>query len=294
MKKVTIIGAGNVGATAGLILAKKLYCKIALIDKFDDMAKAKAIDMKQGFDADIEGSGDFSMMKGSDVIVITAGIPRKPGMTRDDLVKTNMAIMDEISKEIEKYAKDAIKIVVSNPMDVLANYLGKKLSNVIGMGGVLDCMRFTQKIQKRMPVSAKEISTMVLGEHGESMVPVPEYTTVKGIPITKLFKKTEIESIIEETKQGGLEIVKLLKQGSAFYAPGKAISLMVESVLFDQKRVVCACAPLKGEYGINGLLIGVPVILGKNGVEKVLELDLSEETMKRFKESVEALMKKNA
>ncbi|MFH1391865.1 MAG: malate dehydrogenase [Candidatus Diapherotrites archaeon] len=297
MKKVTIIGAGNVGATAAFVLGMKGICDIVLIDKFGDMAKGKAIDLTQcisaqGINSKIIGTGDFSEMKDSDIIIITAGIPRKPGMTRDDLIKINKEIIGSICKEIKNYSKDSILINVTNPMDAITNFISKQIdipkNKLIGMGGVLDGMRFAQKIKKRINLSFSDISTMVIGEHGNGMIPVPEYTTIKGIPITELIEKEEIEKIIEDTKNGGLEIVELLKNGSAFYAPGNAIAIMVKSILNDEKNIVCACSYLKE----NDVFIGMPVVLGKDGVEKVIMPDLSDELKEKFENSISSLKSK--
>lgn len=301
MKKVTIVGAGNVGASCALQLAKRNICKIMLIDKMGDMATGKAIDLSQSIadkhiNIDLEGGGDYSLMKDSEIVVITAGVPRKPGMTRDDLVKINKGILKDICGEIKINAPKAKVIIVSNPLDVLTNlafkYLGGDPNKIVGMGGSLDGLRLISKVRKKINVCGSNISPMVIGEHGENMVIVPEYTTINGIPLTDLFKDDEIEQIIDETKKGGLEIVQFLKTGSAFYAPGEAVALMVESMLMDLKKIVCSCAHLNGEYGIKDLYIGVPALLGKNGVERIFELTLSPKVLREFEHAVESLKEK--
>lgn len=301
MKKVTIIGAGNVGSSAAVQLANRGICNIMLIDIAGDLAKGKAVDISQSIayhnsSVLIEGSNDFSKMKESDVIVITAGIARKPGMTRDDLKKINISILKEVCESIKKYSKDSIVIVVSNPLDVMTNVaydlLDKNSKKIMGMGGSLDTLRLISKIRKRYNVSGANISPMVIGEHGGEMVVVPEYTTINGIPLTKVFDEKTIDDISKETINGGLEIVEYLKNGSAYFGPGEAIAIMVESIVMNKKRIVCTCAKLNGEYGINDLLIGVPVILGKSGVEKVIELDLSDESKKKFNIAVKSLREK--
>lgn len=286
MKKITIIGAGFVGATAVQRIAEKELGDLVLVDIIEGMPQGKALDLMEsapimGFDANVLGSNDYQDMHDADVVVITAGIARKPGMSRDDLVKINSNIVSDVCQNVKKYAPDAILIVVTNPLDLMT-YVALKVTGfpnnrVFGMSGVLDSGRFATFVALELGCSARNVNAMVLGGHGDSMVPLPRHTTVSGVPITELMDDATIDRLVERTVNGGAEIVDLLKTGSAFYAPSAAITSMVESVVRDQNRILPASAYLEGEYGHHGIYLGVPVKLGKNGVEEIIQLKLSQE-----------------
>jgi malate dehydrogenase len=286
MKKVTIIGSGNVGASCALYIAEKRLADVVLIDVVDGLAYGKALDSVEAapirkYDMTITGTTDFSAMVDSDVIVMTAGKARTPGMSRDDLLAVNAKICTSVSNEIARYAPNAILVMVSNPLDVMA-YLALKvtgfaLKRVVGMAGVLDSTRFRYFLAAEMGVSVSDTTALVLGGHGDSMVPLPRYATVCGIPIQELLPKDTIDKLIDRTRKGGAEIVSYLKTGSAFWAPAAAAAEMVECVIRDKMRILPCSAYLRGEYGIDGLFVGVPVKLGKNGVEEIVELSLSKE-----------------
>lgn len=287
MSKVTVVGAGNVGATCADVLAyREIAEEIVLIDIKEGFAEGKALDIWQKapinqYDSRTIGTtGDYSKTANSDVVVITSGLPRKPGMTRDDLIETNAGIVKMVTENVVKYSPDAIIIVVSNPLDVMTYqaHLTSKLprNKVIGMAGILDTARYRAFLAEELNVSGKEIQAILMGGHGDTMVPLPRYTTVAGIPVTELISKEKLDAIIERTKFGGGELVKLMGT-SAWYAPGSAAAQMVEAILKNQRRVFPVCIKLEGEYGIDDCYLGVPVILGRNGVEKVIELDLNTE-----------------
>jgi len=287
MAKVTVVGAGNVGATCADVLAyREIAEEIVLIDIKEGVAEGKALDIWQKapinqYDSRTVGStNDYSKTAGSDVVVITSGLPRKPGMTRDDLIETNAGIVKSVTENVIKHSPNAIIIVVSNPLDVMTYqaHITSKLprAKVIGMAGILDTARYRAFIAEELNISPKEIQAILMGGHGDTMVPLPRYTTVAGIPVTELIAKDTLDSIIERTKFGGGELVKLMGT-SAWYAPGSAAAQMVEAILKNQRRVFPVCIKLEGEYGIDDCYLGVPVILGKNGVEKVIELDLNAE-----------------
>ncbi len=287
MSKVTVVGAGNVGATCADVLAyREIAEEIVLIDIKEGFAEGKALDIWQKapinqYDSRTVGTtGDYSKTANSDVVVITSGLPRKPGMTRDDLIVTNAGIVKMVTENVVKYSPNAIIIVVSNPLDVMTYqaHLTSKLprNKVIGMAGILDTARYRAFLAEELNISGKEIQAILMGGHGDTMVPLPRYTTVAGIPVTELISKEKLDAIIERTKFGGGELVKLMGT-SAWYAPGSAAAQMVEAILKNQRRVFPVCIKLEGEYGIDDCYLGVPVILGKNGVEKVLELDLNAE-----------------
>lgn len=287
MSKVTVVGAGNVGATCADVLAyREIAEEIVLIDIKEGFAEGKALDIWQKspinqYDSRTVGTtGDYSKTANSDVVVITSGLPRKPGMTRDDLIVTNAGIVKTVTENVVKYSPNAIIIVVSNPLDVMTYqaHLTSKLprNKVIGMAGILDTARYRAFLAEELNISGKEIQAILMGGHGDTMVPLPRYTTVAGIPVTELISKEKLDAIIERTKFGGGELVKLMGT-SAWYAPGSAAAQMVEAILKNQRRVFPVCIKLEGEYGIDDCYLGVPVILGKNGVEKVLELDLNAE-----------------
>ncbi|MCB0504408.1 MAG: malate dehydrogenase [Cyclobacteriaceae bacterium] len=285
--KVTVVGAGNVGATCADVLAyREIANQVVLVDIKEGMAEGKALDIWQKspinvYDTRTIGTtGDYSKTAGSDVVVITSGLPRKPGMSRDDLIQTNAGIVKSVTENVVKYSPEAIIIIVSNPLDVMTYqaHLTSKLSRnkVFGMAGILDTARYRAFLAEALDVSPKDIQAVLMGGHGDTMVPLPRYTTVGGIPVTELIGKDELEAIIERTKFGGGELVKLMGT-SAWYAPGAAAAQMVEAIVKDQKRVFPVCAKLEGEYGIDDCYLGVPVIMGKNGIEKVIELDLNNE-----------------
>ncbi len=295
MKKITVIGAGNVGATCANVIAHKdLAREVVLVDVKEGVAEGKALDIWQTssinyFNTRVVGTtNDYLKTKGSGVIVITAGIPRKPGMSRDDLIKTNAKIVKEATEKAIKYSPDAIVIVVSNPLDVMtyaAFKAARKASNkVFGMAGILDTGRYRAFIAEALNVSPKDIHALLLGGHGDTMVPLPRYTSVNGIPVTELLGKEEIDKIVERTRKGGGELVNLMGT-SAWYAPGAAAAQMVEAIVDDQNRIFPVCASLNGEFGLKDIYIGVPVKLSSNGIEEIIELNLNEEEQKMMTES---------
>jgi malate dehydrogenase len=297
--KVTVVGAGNVGATCADVLAhREIANEIVLLDIKEGFAEGKALDIWETspinlYDSRTIGStNDYSKTADSDVVVITSGLPRKPGMSRDDLIATNAGIVKTVTENIVKYSPNAIIIIVSNPLDVMTycSYLAAKVdsSKVFGMAGVLDTARYRSFLALELNVSPKDIQAVLMGGHGDTMVPLPRYTTVSGIPVTELISAEKLDEIIERTKFGGGEIVKLLGT-SAWYAPGAAAAQMVEAVVRDQKRIFPVCAWLQGEYGLKDIYIGVPVVLGKNGIEKIIELDLNDAEKELLKESAEAV-----
>ncbi|WP_194777109.1 malate dehydrogenase [Pararhodonellum marinum] len=295
MTKVTVVGAGNVGATCADVLAyREIAEEIVLVDIKEGVAEGKALDIWQKapinvYDSRTVGStNDYTKTADSDVVVITSGLPRKPGMTRDDLIETNAGIVKSVTEQVVKHSPNAIIIVVSNPLDVMTYqaHITSKLpkTKVMGMAGILDTARYRAFIAEELNISPKEIQAILMGGHGDTMVPLPRYTTVAGIPVTELIEKSKLDAIIERTKFGGGELVKLMGT-SAWYAPGSAAAQMVESIVKNQKRVFPVCIKLDGEYGIDDCYLGVPVILGKNGIEKVLELELNKEEKDLLEES---------
>ena len=285
--KITVVGAGNVGATCADVIAHKELCnELDLVDIKENFAEGKALDMWQTapinlYDTRITGStSDYSKTADSDVVVITSGLPRKPGMSRDDLISTNAGIVKSVTENIIKYSPNAIIIVVSNPLDVMTYcaYLSAKVdsSKVFGMAGILDTARYRAFLATELNCSPKDIQAVLMGGHGDTMVPLPRYTTVGGIPVTELIAKDKLDAIVDRTKKGGGEIVNLLGT-SAWYAPGAAAAQMVEAIVRDQKRIYPVCAWLQGEYGLKDVYLGVPVVLGKNGIEKIIELQLNDE-----------------
>jgi len=284
--KVAVIGAGNVGASAGLYIAERGLADVVLIDIVEGMPQGKALDMQQAAPlwhrgGRIEGSSDFAAVAGAEVVVMTAGFPRKPGMSRSDLLKANADIIRPAAEAVRKHAPQAFVVVVTNPLDVMAHLFWKvsgfPKSRVMGMAGILDSTRFRAFLAMELGVSGADIHAMVLGGHGDSMVPLPRYTTVNGIPIGQLLPAERIAQIAQRTRDGGAEIVKLLKTGSAYYAPAMSAVEMVEAILTDQKRLVPCSVLLEGEYGMRDLFIGVPVVLGAKGVEKIVPLELTAE-----------------
>ena len=297
-KKVTVVGAGNVGATVAQRLAEKELCDVVLVDIVEGVPQGKALDLTEAapiekHDAKLTGTNGYEATAGSDIVIITAGIPRKPGMSRDDLISTNAGIIKSVTQQIAKYSPDAILIIVSNPLDAMCHVAldasGFPKHRVLGMAGVLDSARFRAFIAMELDVSVENTHAFVLGGHGDTMVPLPRYSTVAGIPITELMTKDRIDELVKRTANGGAEIVSLLKTGSAYYAPASAAVEMAESILKDKKKVLPCAAYLEGEYGINDLYIGVPVKLGKNGMEQVIEITLTDDEKTALMKSAAAV-----
>jgi len=282
-RKIAVVGAGNVGATAAQRLAEKELGDVVLVDIIEGLPQGKALDLLQagaveGYGAKLRGSNSTDDLKGADLVIVTAGLPRKPGMTRDDLLRKNAEIVGGVAKKIRAVAPDSIVVVVSNPLDVMT-YLTEKETGfgpkrVFGMAGVLDSARLATFIAMDLGVTVKDVRAMVLGGHGDSMVPVPRYSTVSGIPVTELLPRERLDAIIQRTRNGGAEIVELLKQGSAYYAPSSAVVQMAEAVILDDRRILPVCTRLDGEFGLRGSWVGVPALLGRDGVEKVIDLPL--------------------
>jgi malate dehydrogenase len=298
IRKVTVVGAGNVGATTAQRLAEKELCDVVLIDVLEGMPQGKALDLAEAapiekHDARLTGSNSYEASADSDIVIITAGIARKPGMSRDDLLKTNAGIMKSVTEQVAKFSPDAVLIIVSNPLDAMCHVAyeasGFPKNRVIGMAGVLDSARFRTFISMELNVSVENTHAFVLGGHGDTMVPLPRYSTVAGIPITELMSKERIDALVERTAKGGAEIVSLLKTGSAYYAPASAAVEMAESILKDKKKILPCAAMLEGEYGIKDLFIGVPVKLGKGGIEEVIQITLTDEEQDGLNKSADAV-----
>lgn len=296
--KVTIVGAGNVGATAAHWIASKELADVVLIDVVEGVPQGKGLDLLEAMpiekcDSHILGTNDYSDTANSDIVVITAGIPRKPGMSRDDLLATNHKIMSDVVGKVIAHSPDCILIVVSNPLDAMAQaaFRQSKLPRhrVIGMAGVLDSARFRTFIAEELKVSVENVTAFVLGGHGDTMVPLPRYSTVAGIPITELIAKDRLEALVQRTRDGGAEIVKHLKTGSAFYAPSAAAVEMVEAILKDKKKILPCAVYLEGEYGIEGFFVGVPCKLGKGGLEQIIEIKLTADEEAALKKSAESV-----
>ena len=297
-KKVTVIGAGNVGATAAQRLAEKDLSDVVLVDIIEGVPQGKALDLTEAapiekHDAQITGTNTYDASADSDIVIITAGLPRKPGMSRDDLISTNAGIMKSVTEEVVQRSPEAVLIIVSNPLDAMCHVAydvsGFPKQRVIGMAGVLDSARFRAFISMELNVSVENIHAFVLGGHGDTMVPLARYSTVAGIPITELMSPDRIEALVERTRNGGAEIVGLLKTASAFYAPSAAAVEMAESILKDKKKILPCAAYLEGEYGLKDLFIGVPVKLGSKGVEEVIEIELTEEENSALQHSAAAV-----
>ncbi len=306
-KKISIIGGGQVGGVLTQLIAQKQLGDVVLFDIVEDMPQGKCLDIAEasrvdGFDIKVTGTNDYKDVDGSDLVIITAGLPRKPGMSRDDLLTTNAQIMKTVAENVKKHAPNSIVIVISNPLDAMVtlfkNVSGFKTNKVMGQAGVLDSSRFATFIAWELGVSVKDVNAMVLGGHGDTMVPLVRYTNVFGMPVMELLErkykdkaKAEevMKAMVERTKMAGGEVVKLLKTGSAFYSPASSSIAMAQSILFDEKRVFPVCAYLDGEYGVKGYFVGVPAVLGANGVEKVLELSLSDEEKALLDNSVNAV-----
>lgn len=299
--KITVIGSGNVGATAAQILAnKELANDVYLVDILEGVAKGKALDMYESMpilqsDARIHGTSDYAETAGSDIIIITAGLARKPGMTRDDLLVKNAAIVSSCASQAIKYSPNAYFIVVSNPLDVMTyvtlKVTGLPKNKVIGMAGILDTARYRSFISMETGYSMRDIQAQLLGGHGDTMVPLPRFTTIAGIPVTDLIPKEKLDKIVERAKNGGIEIVNYLQTGSAYYAPGTAAVEMAEAIVKDQKRVLPCTVYLDGEYGISDVCVGVPIKLGKNGIEEIIELKLNNEEKALFDDSANHVKK---
>jgi len=297
-KKVTVVGAGNVGATAAQRLAEKELCDVVLVDIIEGVPQGKSLDLTEAapiekHDAHLTGANTYDATAGSNIIIITAGIPRKPGMSRDDLLGTNAGIMKKVTEQVAKLSPNAVIIIVSNPLDAMCHVAfdasGFPKERVPGMAGVLDSARFRAFIAMELNVSVENTHAFVLGGHGDTMVPLPRYSTVAGIPITELLPQDRIDAIVERTRTGGAEIVSLLKTGSAYYAPASAAVEMAESILKDKKKILPCAALLQGEYGIENLFIGVPVKLGAAGIEEVIQIKLTEDEQAALNRSAAAV-----
>jgi len=292
--KVTIVGSGNVGATAAHWIAAKELADVVLVDIIEGVPQGKGLDLLQAMpiekrDAHTVGTQDYAQTANSDIVVITAGVPRKPGMSRDDLLNINYKIMSDVVGKVVQYSPNCILIIVSNPLDAMAQ-TAYKLSKfprerVIGMAGILDSARFRAFIAMELNVSVENINAFVLGGHGDTMVPLPRYSTVAGIPVTELIPKEKLDKIVQRTRDGGAEIVKYLKTGSAYYAPSAAVAEMVEAIFRDKKKILPCAAYLQGEYGVNGCFVGVPVKLGAKGIEQIIEIKLTPEEQAAFNKS---------
>ena len=296
--KVTVVGAGNVGATTAQRIYERSYADVVLVDVIEDMPQGKALDLLEsgpvlGTDAQITGSNSYEPTADSDVVVITAGIARRPGMSRDDLLLTNMRIMQSVTEQVAQYSPDCILVVVSNPLDAMVQ-LAQKVSGfpknrVVGMAGILDTARFRTFLAQELNVSVTNVQAYVLGGHGDTMVPLIKATTVGGVPVSELIEADRLEEIVQRTRDGGAEIVALLKTGSAYYAPSAAVAQMVEAILLDRKEILPCAAMLDGEYGISGLYVGVPVKLGSAGVEEIIEVELTDAESAALKASADAV-----
>jgi malate dehydrogenase len=297
-KKITVVGAGNVGATAAHWLVAKELGDVVLVDILEGMPQGKALDLAQagpieGYDSALVGANDYHATANSDVVVITSGIARKPGMSRDDLLNTNAGIVGSVTEQIARTSPNAILIVVSNPLDAMTQVAFKRSgfpkNRVIGMAGVLDSARMRTFLAQALNVSVENVTAFVLGGHGDTMVPLPRYSTCAGIPVTELLPKEQLDAIVKRTANGGAEIVNLLKTGSAYYAPSAAAVEMVEAILKDKKKILPCAAYLEGEYGINGLYVGVPVKLGSNGIEEIIQINLTTEERAALHKSAAAV-----
>jgi malate dehydrogenase len=296
--KVTVVGAGNVGATTAQRLAERDYADVVLVDIVEGMPQGKALDLNQsgpviGYEANMVGTNGYEETAGSDIVVITSGFPRQPGMSRDDLLAKNKEIVGGVAKEVAERSPDAIVIVVTNPLDAMCHVASDVTQfprqRVIGMAGILDSARFRTFLAWELGVSVRDVTGFVLGGHGDTMVPVVSYTNVAGIPVRQKIDDARLEEIVQRTRDGGAEVVKLLQKGSAFYAPSAAVAEMVDSIVYDQKRVLPCAALCQGEFGIDNLFVGVPVKLGKEGVEEILEIDLDSSEQEQLQQSAAAV-----
>ncbi len=298
-KKVTVIGAGNVGATLAHRLVDKQLADVALIDILEGVPQGKGLDLLEagpieGYDVEIKGTNDYADTANSDVVVMTAGFPRKPGMSRDDLLKANYAVVKAAIEQAAKHSPNAILIVVTNPLDAMVQTAfrvsGFPKNRVVGMAGVLDSARYRTFVAEALNVSVQDVEGLVLGGHGDTMVPVPSYTTIAGVPVTQLMPQEQLDKIIDRTRKGGAEIVNLRwKTGSAFYAPSAAVVQMIDAIFNDRKKILPCAAYLEGEYGINGLFVGVPVKLGANGIEEIVQIKLTPQEQSELEKSAAAV-----
>jgi len=296
--KVTVVGAGNVGGTTAQRLAERNYADVVLVDIVEGLPQGKALDILEsgpvlGFDSKVVGSNGYEESAGSDVVVITSGSPRKPGMSRDDLLKTNQNIVQSVTREVVKHSPEAILVMVANPLDAMCHVAmevsGFPRQRVVGMAGILDTARYRTFIAEELQVSVRDVFALVLGGHGDTMVPLPSMATVSGVAITELMPQDRVEAIVDHTRNGGAEIVGLLQSGSAYYAPSAAAVEMVDAILLDQKRILPCAAYLQGEYGIEDVFVGVPVKLGASGVEEVVELNLQSDELEDLRNSAGAV-----
>ncbi len=306
-KKISLIGGGQIGGVLAQLIAQKQLADVVMYDIVEDLPQGKTLDIAEaarvdGFDVHVKGTNDYKDIEGSDIVIVTAGLPRKPGMSRDDLLVTNAKIMQTVAENVKKFAPKSIVIIVSNPLDAMVT-LFKKITGfpenrVLGQAGILDSSRFSSFIAWELGVSVKDVNAMVLGGHGDTMVPIVRYANVNGIPVVELLEKKYnskekaaevMKAMVDRTKMAGGEVVKLLKTGSAFYSPAAASIAMAEAILYDEKRVLPVCAYLKGEFGITGYYVGVPAVLGSNGVEKIIEFDLNGEEQALLDNSVKAV-----
>jgi malate dehydrogenase len=297
-KKITVVGAGNVGATCAQRLAERGYADIVIVDIIEGMPQGKALDILEsgpvvGFDSNVIGTNNYEETKGSDIAIITSGVPRKPGMSRDDLVLTNMNIVKSVTEQLVKYSPKCMIIVVSNPLDAMAQMAlkvsGFKRNRVMGMSGVLDTARFRTFLAQELNVSVDDVAAYVLGGHGDSMIPLTRMATVGGVPINQVLPEATVSKIVERTVKGGGEIVALLKTGSAFYAPSAGVAQMVDAIVLDKKQILPCAAYLEGEYGINGVFMGVPAKLGKDGIEEIIEIKLTPDEDAAMQKSADAV-----
>jgi malate dehydrogenase len=297
-RKITVVGAGNVGATTVQRLAERDYADLVMVDIVEGLPQGKALDLNEAgpvvrYEPNIVGTNTYDETSGSDIVVITSGLPRKPGMSRDDLLAANREVVETVTREVAQRSPDAIIIAVTNPLDAMC-HVALEVSEfprqrVVGMAGILDSARFRTFLAWELDVSVRDVTGFVLGGHGDTMVPIVSYTNVAGIPVTQKIKPGRLEEIVQRTRDGGAEVVKLLKAGSAYYAPSAAVAEMVDSIVFDQKRVLPCAAYCDGEYGIDGLFVGVPVKLGKEGVEEIVEIDLSDAEREDLQRSAAAV-----
>jgi malate dehydrogenase len=297
-RKVTVVGAGNVGATTAQRIAERDYADVVMVDIVEGMPQGKALDLNQagpvvGYEPNLTGTNTYDATSGSDIVVITSGLPRKPGMSRDDLLAANKEIVGSVTKEVAQRSPDSIIICVTNPLDAMCHVTldvsGFPRQRVMGMAGILDSARFRTFLAWELGVSARDVTGFVLGGHGDTMVPVTSYTNVAGVPVSQKIDSTRLEEIVQRARDGGAEVVKLLKSGSAYYAPAAAVAEMVDSIVLDQKRILPCAALCNGEFGIDGLFVGVPVKLGEGGVEEIVEIELSDQELKDLRKSAGAV-----
>ena len=297
-RKITVVGAGNVGATTVQRLAERDYADIVMVDIVEGLPQGKALDLNEagpvvGYEPKIVGTNTYEETSGSDIVVITSGLPRKPGMSRDDLLAANREIVESVTKEVSERSPDAIIIAVTNPLDAMCHVTlevsGFPRQRVVGMAGILDSARFRTFLAWELGVSVRDVTGFVLGGHGDTMVPITSYTNLAGVPISQKIEPARLEEIVQRTRDGGAEVVKLLQKGSAFYAPSAAVAEMVDSIVYDQKRVLPCAALCQGEFGIDGLFVGVPVRLGKEGVEEIVEIELEDDEREQLAKSADAV-----